>query len=274
MSAFNTHRIETPAGQLFVREDGVGDPLILWPSIFTDGHVYDLIVPLLDGYRVIRIDGPGHGRSGPPAANDVASHGTSMLAVMNALGIERAVVGGTSWGGIVAAHAALQSPERVSAALLLNTPLELGTAPSLAQRFIAWGARYAPGAGVFRNGVAKSFFSDSSLTQAPDYAHHFHAMLQGADNQALGAAVRAVLLDGPPLATLLPCLKVPTLMIAGRADPMYPLEQQEAAAKTLAKGTFAVVRGKHISAVDAPNETAAAILEFLSDSTQLSTANA
>lgn len=274
MRSSHTHLITTAAGKLFVREEGTGEPLILWPSIFTDGRVYDALVPHLGGYRVILIDGPGHGRSGPPVANTVADHGAAVLAVMDALGVGHALVGGTSWGGIVAAHAALKAADRVTAALLLNTPLALGAVPSLGQRFIAWGARWAPGAGPFRNGVARSFFSDPSLSQAPDYARHFHAMLQGADRQALGAAVRTVLLDGPPLAPLLPRLEVPTLMLAGRADPMYPLAEQEAAAKTLPQGSFAVVPGNHISAVDAPQETAAAILAFLSRSAQKCTTNA
>ncbi|MEL6551709.1 MAG: alpha/beta hydrolase [Pseudomonadota bacterium] len=258
-----SHEIDTEAGRLFVRETGAGRPCLLWPSIFTDGHVYDEIAGHLPGLRLIRIDGPGHGRSGPARTLTLAAQAQGLLAVMEALGLARAVIGGTSWGGLVAAHAARAAPGRASVALLINTPLELGTAASLQQRFIAAGARWAPGLRVFRDGVARSFFADPALPELPDYAQAFHAMLKRAEGRAMGPVVRAVLLEGPPLRPLLPEITVPTLMIAGRDDAMYPLDEMRAAAATLQNGQFTEVPGRHISVVDAPKQTADAIRDFL-----------
>ncbi|MEL6913306.1 MAG: alpha/beta hydrolase [Pseudomonadota bacterium] len=138
--------------------------------------------------------------------------------------VARPVVGDTSWGDLVASHAARAAPDLVSAALLINTPLEHGAGASFMQRFIAAGARWAPGLGVFRQGVARSFFADPSLADSPDYRAAFHAMLKAADGRAMGPVVRAVLLDAPPLRPLLPGITVPTLMIAGREDGMYPAQ--------------------------------------------------
>ncbi|MEL7300136.1 MAG: alpha/beta hydrolase [Pseudomonadota bacterium] len=258
-----THEIETEAGRLFVRETGEGRPCLLWPSIFADGHLYDEIASHLPGLRLILIDGPGHGRSGPARALSLAAQARGLMEVAEALALERAVIGGTSWGGIVAAHAARAAPERVSAALLINTPLELGTGASLQQRFIAAGARWIPGMRVFREGVARSFFTDPTLADCPDYAEAFHGMLKRAEGRAMGPVVRSVLFDGPPLRPLLPEITVPTLMIAGREDGMYPLDEMRAAAATLPNGRFAEVPGRHISVVDAPGQTAHAIRDFL-----------
>ncbi|MEM6728390.1 MAG: alpha/beta hydrolase [Pseudomonadota bacterium] len=257
--------VTSTAGQLFVTESGAGAPFLLWPSIFTDHRLYDPILPLLPGRRVIRIDGPGHGRSGPlPEARAPGVFGRAILDVMDALELERAALGGTSWGGIAAAQAALTAPERVEKLVLMNTPLHLGEkSPSLGTRFIAAGARWAPGARLFRNGVAKSFFADPSLAAHPAFRSAFHAMLAEADGAALGPAVRSVLFDGPPLAPHLAELNVPTLMIAGREDPMYPVEAMQRAAAENPRITFQAVAGRHISVIDATEAVAASLNRFL-----------
>lgn len=101
---------------------GTGDSLHTWQG-WTDA--------LVDGRRVIRYDLPGFGLTGPDPAHDYSMHRQVevLVAVLDHLGIERAVVGGNSYGGAIAWQAALAHPERVAGLVLVDTA---GAPPPLA----------------------------------------------------------------------------------------------------------------------------------------------
>jgi pimeloyl-ACP methyl ester carboxylesterase len=85
-------------------------------------------MPLLeDSYRVIAIDLPGYGTSSPlpvtDGAADMDAMAWSVFHVLDALGIERAHVGGIHTGAHVGVRAAVHAPERVGALVLIGYPL-------------------------------------------------------------------------------------------------------------------------------------------------------
>jgi pimeloyl-ACP methyl ester carboxylesterase len=93
---------------------GTGDSLHTWQG-WTDA--------LVDGRRVVRYDLPGFGLTGPDPAHDYSMHRQVevLVAVLDHLGIERAVVGGNSYGGAIAWQAALAHPGRVAGLVLVDT---------------------------------------------------------------------------------------------------------------------------------------------------------
>ena len=259
--------VETRLGRLAVHARGSGErTIILWPSIFTDHRIFERLARTLsDRFRFLLIDGPGHGGSdGVKTEFTMEDCAVALRDIMDHNGLNSAVVGGTSWGGLVAAELALSTPDRVDALILMNTPMEIdGTRPSLSSRLIALGARWGLRSRTFRNGVAKSFFGPDSLAAQPEYEGAFHAMLSAANPRTLAPAIRSVILRGAPLLPKMKDLVVPTLVIAGEEDNMYPLEVQAEAALTAPRGRIEPVSGRHISAVDAPDEVATAIAAFL-----------
>src|SRR5947208_13610428 len=67
-------------------------------------------------YRVTAYDLRGHGYTdAPPEGYTSADHAADLFGVMDALGIERTTVVGHSFGGVIAMHAAVLAPERMSA---------------------------------------------------------------------------------------------------------------------------------------------------------------
>ena len=263
--------ISTSLGEIAVQVVGDGpQKVVLWPAIFTDHHIYDRLVDgLASAATFVLIDGPGHGRS-PGVAREftLGETAAAMLSVMDALGIDRATVGGVSWGGMVAAEATLKAPERVERLILMNTPMDIcGAHPKFGDRLVALGARWMLNREVFRNGVARSFFKPESLSRDPDASRSFHAMLSRADPVRLSAAVRSVILRGQPLRPRLSAITAPTLVISGINDGLYPLEGQASAALRLQDGRFAPVEGCHISPIDAPEEVKSLIKAFLTEET-------
>jgi thioredoxin len=73
------------------------------------------------GHRVIAYDARGHGRSAPAPEYGYDALAADLVAVLDAAGIERAVLAGASMGAHTIAALALAHPER-TAALVLITP--------------------------------------------------------------------------------------------------------------------------------------------------------
>src|SRR4051794_37599736 len=73
-------------------------------------------------YRVIAPDLPGFGRS--PYTSDVVDFRAAVRDAMDAAGIERAALVGTSFGGMISLELALETPERVSALVLVGAGID------------------------------------------------------------------------------------------------------------------------------------------------------
>lgn len=73
------------------------------------------------GHAVLAVDLPGHMRSEGPALTSVEAMADWLLAVLDAAGVQRAVLGGHSMGSLVALQAASQAPERAAGLLMFGT---------------------------------------------------------------------------------------------------------------------------------------------------------
>ena len=260
--------VATSIGRIAVREVGQGPlTLVLWPSILADHTIYvEQIRAWRIRYRLVVIDGPGHGDSAAATAPfSMADCAQALAAVLDALGEQRPVVViGTSWGGLVAGEFAITYPGRTAGIVLLNTPvLKDESGPSLSDRFVVSGARWLHGFRLYSDGVARAFFLPATREKGGPVLERFHAHLRGADGSALSTAVRSVLIDREPLAPRMAMIAAPTLVVAGTYDAMYPLTALRDAASRLPRGTFVEVPSSHISVVDAPLVTTAAIDQFL-----------
>jgi pimeloyl-ACP methyl ester carboxylesterase len=145
------------------------------------------------GNRVILLDLPGHGQSDKPrhaSAHRIDSYAHYVVALLDELGIEEAVIGGVSLGANVSLQVAAQSPERVRGLLvempvlewavpgaaLVFLPMLLGVhyAAPLA-RAVAWLARRVPRTKI---GPFDSFVNTLSLDPEETTAV-LHGMLAG-----------------------------------------------------------------------------------------------
>jgi 3-oxoadipate enol-lactonase len=107
--------VDVPGCGLYVVDDGAGPPIILLHAGVADLRAWDgMVAPLVAaGYRVIRFDTRGYGRS---LTEDVEfSHRADLLAVMDALDVGRAALVGNSRGGTIAFDTAIEFPDRVVA---------------------------------------------------------------------------------------------------------------------------------------------------------------
>lgn len=109
--------------EIYYEIAGSGEPtVILIHGGFLDCHMWDGQFELLaKNHRVLRYDADAHGRSTLPP--DVYWDHASLRELMDALGIDRAILVGLSLGGRIAIDLALEAPERVEAIVAVSTGL-------------------------------------------------------------------------------------------------------------------------------------------------------
>jgi pimeloyl-ACP methyl ester carboxylesterase len=121
--------VRTPVLEIAYSEMGPpdGSPVILLHGFPDDIHAYDGAAPLLAerGWRVLVPYLRGYGptrflSAGTPRSGEQAALGKDLLDFMDALAIDRAVLGGYDWGGRAACVVAALWPERARALMSIN----------------------------------------------------------------------------------------------------------------------------------------------------------
>lgn len=128
MSTQWQHRfIETNGIRMHYVEQGDGFPALLlhgFPELWYSWR-YQIPALAVGGFRSIAPDLRGYGETDKPdavEAYDIHHLVEDIVGLLDALALQRAVVVGHDWGGIVAWHMALMQPERLQRLVSLNTP--------------------------------------------------------------------------------------------------------------------------------------------------------
>ena len=212
-----------------IDSEGEGPPIVMLHGLGGTSNSFEAMMPALSGFRVVRPDLPGAGRSPtPPQKITVASLVEAVERAAVHLGVNRAHVVGHSFGTLIAQHIAARHPQRVASLTLFGPILEPQDAARERLRARATTARHEGmsaiadqliGAALARatatdNPVAVAFVRESHMRQdAEGFARSC---------EALGQAERA---DH----RLIDC---PTLIVAGDEDTVgLPSVAKELAGK-------------------------------------------
>ena len=112
--------------QVHLRDEGPRDdpqPIVLLHGTSASLHTWDGWVAALKGrHRVIRMDMPGFGLTGPTPDGQytLPTYTRFVVAVMDRLGVKQAVIAGNSFGGNIAWKTAVDYPDRVSKLVLVD----------------------------------------------------------------------------------------------------------------------------------------------------------
>jgi pimeloyl-ACP methyl ester carboxylesterase len=199
------------------------------------------------GHPVIAYDARGHGQStpAPDRAYGYEHLADDLLAVLDAAGVERALLAGASMGAHTAVRFALGHPERVAALAIVTPAFD----PSFSSRDEHELARWDALARGLRERGVEGFMRAYDLDAVPDA---WRATVETVLRQRLSAheypqAVADALEVVPrshPFEALadLEAIAVPTLVVASRdeADPGHPLAVSERYAETIPGAQLAV----------------------------------
>ena len=101
---------------------GDGPPVLALHGLASSAHWYDLLAPQLrERFRIIAPDQRGHGRTTQaPEGYDCPSIAADAVGLLDALGIEEAILFGHSWGANVGVATADHFPDRFRALVLID----------------------------------------------------------------------------------------------------------------------------------------------------------
>jgi 3-oxoadipate enol-lactonase len=233
--------------------------LLMLHSIGCDHAMWEPQRDALRDWRTIRLDLRGHGGSAAPDGDcSLERLARDALAVLDASGVDAAVVCGLSLGGLVAQQLAILAPERVRGLVLANTAARIGTAEAWRDRAMQVREQ---GLAAIADMAMGRFFSEGFRTQSPKVVEAFRARLL-ASSPAGYAGCCAALRDAD-LRPELPRIAAPTLVVAGALDVSTPPEQMRALAAGLANSRYVELDAAHLSNVERPAAFAAALLEHL-----------
>ncbi len=231
--ALEEHRAELGGLQIRYFAGGAGPPLVLLHGLGGGAlNWVELLPALVERYRVVVPDLPGHGRSGrlPPRA--------AMSGYADVVGdlIERelaapALLAGHSFGGLVALRLAQRRPDAVRG-LLLVAPAGIGSSARYARAAILVTGIVRPSRWVapfrhryatrlwYRRALFRPWFVSDALSLSPRAALGF---LEGAtEHSDLRTAGRALVRDDPRHD--LEQIRCPVVVVWGARDPQLPLD--------------------------------------------------
>ena len=231
-------------------------------SLGADLGMWDRQLPALVGrYRVLRWDMRGHGRSavtpGPYRLDRLA---LDALALLDALGIDRVHLCGLSLGGAVGQWIAIHRPERLRSLVLCATACSFGAAA-------AWDERIAAvkkgGVEAIADAVLERWLTADFRARRPSEAARLRAMLCATPAEGYAAAAAAV--RDTDLCAEVHKITVPTLLIAGSADPATPPARLEELRARIPRAELVVLEAAHIVNVEAAEAFDHALLAFLDE---------
>ncbi len=261
-------RVEVRGVALEVEDHGEGVPLVLLHGFPLSSAMWTPVRTALEqAARVVTPDLRGFGGSGKPDAGYAIDElAADVVALADALGLERFVLGGHSMGGYVALRVAAARRERLAGLILVDSRAEADSAEGRARRdaAIARIARGEPAA--FLDEFVANLVGPSSRARAPRLLEEMRAIAAEASPAALAGCL-AGMRDRSDSSALLPGLDLPALVVVGREDALTPPEAARAMAGALPRCRLAEIPlSGHTPSMERPIPTAEAMLAFLRES--------
>jgi len=257
--------LTTSSGDFRVAIDGPdGAPvLVLSNSLGTTLEMWDAQAAHFSAtHRVLRYDTRGHGGSVvSPGPYTFGQLGGDVIALLDALHIERASFCGISMGGFTGLWLGLHAPERLNHLVVANSAAKIGTQEG-------WTARAAmvreKGAAAMAELAASSpsrWFTEPFAAAQPAVVQRAQGWIAGIAPEGYAACCEA--LAQADLRSAIGGITVPTLLVAGGSDPVTTVADAQAMQAAISGAQLAEVPASHLSNLEAPAPFDAALAAFL-----------
>lgn len=260
----------TKDGTALVHDD-LGAPGDLAPVVLVHGHPFNRTMwqpqtaaLVAAGRRVITADLRGYGESGVvPGRTPLADFAADTAALLDHLGIERAVVGGLSMGGQIAMEFHRSFPERVAALVLADTSPVAETEEGKAVRNSMADRLLAEGMDGYAHEVIGRMLAPYNVTALPEVAARVMTMMRTTPPEGAAAALRGRA-ERPDYRASLAGARVPVLVVVGADDGYTPVAEARETRALIPGAELVVVEGAgHMPNLERPEAFNEALLRFL-----------
>lgn len=210
------------------RDEGAGEVVVLIHGTASSLHTWNDWTGLLKHqFRVIRMDLPGFGLTGPNRndAYEVSDDVRFLSDFLAALNIDSAHIAGSSLGGRIAWQFALEKPKQVKSLTLMNAlgypqerwppPIEMAQWPIIDKVMENFSPRF-----MFRIGLEDVYYEDAMVTET--LVDRYYELSRYPGNRAAFPKRVKARLDKD--SSYIPEIRVPTLIMWGLEDLYFPAE--------------------------------------------------
>ncbi len=249
------------------RDQGTGETLLLIHGTGASLHTWDRWTELLSPqYRVVRLDLPAFGLTGPSLEGDYTSpaYVAFLDEFITTLKLADPVIAGNSLGGGIALHYAITHPEKVKKLVLIDSggyPLEqlpmifrLGRVPLLNQLIKHVTPRF-----MVRKNLLEVYGDPSRVTDT--LVDRYHELLLRRGNRQAMLDRMGQLQQQPEN---IPGISMPTLILWGEADQWIPLKNGHRFHQEIKDSRLITYPGLgHVPMEEAPEKTASDLMDWL-----------
>ncbi len=234
---------------------GAGLPIILIHGLFLDHTAFaEQIEKFVDRYRVIALDIHGHGGSSElDRSMSLDEMAADYFDLVQQLGIQQAIWGGVSLGGMTSLRVAIKHPEAVLGLLLLNTnagkgaekkvPSLIGLNAPLTMRFL-WHTQF-----LKMKVLQAGLFGRTTLETKPDLQQIWVEKMRSISSKSMKNAIEAVL-GASSILEQLSSIDVPAIIAGGAEDTALPMSASRDIHEQIANSTLVEIpRCGHSSSI-------------------------
>lgn len=261
-----TRRIQ--ANGINMSYDQAGEGIIT--LIFIHGFPFDKslwqaqLTHFESNYRVIAYDIRGFGKTTDNATEpSIQLFADDLIAFMDALRIEKAVICGLSMGGFIALNAISRFPERVEALVLCDTLCHADTIADREKRYKTIQTIENEGLGPYADLFIKAVFHPDSITGKEQVVADVREIILSNEKRIVISGLM-VLAKRKETCYYLEKIQVPVLILCGKEDEVTPPEQSEFMHKAIAGSVLHLIeQAGHLSNIEQVTVFNAHLNEFL-----------
>jgi 3-oxoadipate enol-lactonase len=259
-------RVETDGATIAVEVRGKGLPLLLVHAFPLDRSMWMHQLAALSRCKRIAPDLRGAGASTAPpldAGYSMARYADDLVAVLDAAGVDRAVLCGVSMGGYVAFELLRRHPDRLRALVLCDTKATADSPDAKRGRDELAVVAEREGIAAVADRLVPRLLAPVTRATQPDVESFVRAIILRTSVAGVVGALRA-LRDRPDSTDLLPRIGVPTLVLGGADDEISPPAGMRAMAAAIPGAQFATIASAgHLAPLEQPVATSRLLAEFL-----------
>jgi len=245
------YEMTEPGRPVLVFSNSLGTTLSMWDPQMEE---------MSQNFRILRYDTRGHGRSSvTPGDYTIEQLGRDVLALLDALSIERAHFCGLSVGGMIGMWLGVHAPKRLHRLVLCNTAARIGTQEM-------WNARIATvrkeGMKPVAAAVIERWFTPEFRAMHPQQVAQAQRMLENSPPDGYTACCAAI--RDMDQRDAVAQITTPSLVIYGSKDPVTPAADAQFLVSKIQGAKSVELDAAHLSNVEQAGAFTEAVRSFLS----------
>lgn len=261
----DARRITVNGVTLAVEVKGQGPAVLFIHGYPLDRTIWRFQLAGLEGFRRIAPDLRGMGESdAPDLGYSLATYADDLVALLDTLGIEQAVVCGLSMGGYVVFELLRRYRSRIRGLILMDTRADADSAEARKAREVAAVTARESGAPAIAQEMTARLWAQASAQRIPDLVADISDRMGRTPVAGIVGALMTMR-DRPDSLPLLRSLKgLPTLVLVGDEDHITPIDRAAVMAEAVEGAILREVPGAgHLPPLEQPEFTNRSIAEFL-----------